>query len=137
MEYSVRNIEYNDYETLLEWWKYWRFPAPTRGILPNNGLDGLVIEYNNIPICAGFLYATSSKELFWIEFIISNFNIKDKVIRETSIRLLIQYLEKMAVEMGAKAIFTTLKNQNLVKHYAYCGFNKAGENNIEMIKTYY
>jgi hypothetical protein len=79
---KIRWISNDDYATLVEWWKFWRFVPPTQEILPNNGLSGLVVtDENDNMICAGFLYATNSP-IAWIEFIVSNPNVKDKKIRK-------------------------------------------------------
>ena len=130
-----RWISNDDYSILVEWWKFWRFFPPTQDILPNNGLSGLVItDENDNMICAGFLYATNSP-IAWIEFIVSNPNVKDKKVRKESLTFLIQELTNLAKENNFKVIYSSLKNENLMNKYLECGFKKAGTNTTEMIKS--
>lgn len=134
ISFNIRNTDENDYKTLCEYWKFWRFPAPPIEMLPNNGRDGIIVSFNGDIVCAGFLYATSSSSLFWCEYIVSNPNVKDKIIRKESIKILINTISEMAKNMGAKMIFTSLKNQNLVNSYKDCGYLMGSSNTIEMIK---
>ena len=132
--FSIRNLEENDYETLCEYWKWFRFPAPAREMLPLDIGDGIAVSFNNEIVCAGFLYATSSPSLFWIEWIVSNPKVKDKILREQSIILLINSITELAKQMGAKAIFTSLKHKSLLKHFDKCGYSIDSSTAIEMIK---
>lgn len=49
-------------------------------MLPENGTGGYIVEKGEIPIVAGFLYTTNSK-VGWMEWVISNKNIKTKIKR--------------------------------------------------------
>jgi hypothetical protein len=129
---TLRNLEEKDYETLLEYWKFWRFPAPTRGMLPKDLSYSFAVIYEGNILSAGFLYVTPS-EIAWLEFIISNPKIKDKEIRSNALYLLIDTICQVAKNMGFKSMFTSVKNENLIKKYADCGFIK-GSTSIEMIK---
>jgi hypothetical protein len=132
---KIRWISNDDYATLVEWWKFWRFFPPTQDILPNNGLSGLVVtDENDNMICAGFLYATNSP-IAWIEFIVSNPEVKDKKVRKESLTFLIEELTNLAKENNFKVIYSSLKNENLMNKYLECGFKKAGINTTEMIKS--
>ena len=132
--FSIRNTTKNDYPTLCEYWKWFRFPAPPLEMLPNDGEDGIVVSFGNEIVCAGFLYATSSKSLFWCEFIVSNPKVKDRKVRKQAIKLLINSISELAKQMGAKAIFTSLKNENLLQHYKDCGYTVNTTTAIEMTK---
>ena len=133
--FSIRNTEVDDYKQFCEWWSWFRFPAPPLDMLPNNGNDGIVVIHNNIDVCAGFLYATSSPSLFWCEYIVSNPEIKDRIIRKEALKLLIETISKLAKQMGGKIIFTSLKNESLVKSYESCGYVIGSTNTTEMIKN--
>ena len=81
MEFTINLIEENDYEKFCKWWKFWRWKPIEKVLLPNNGLGGLKItDENGVDVCVGFLYETNSG-IAWIEFIISNPEIKDTEIR--------------------------------------------------------
>lgn len=129
--FSVRLLEKDDYYTLVKWWKWHRFPAPASDCLPNDGKGGVMISKEGVDIAAGFLYFTNSN-LCWLEFIVSNpeYRADD---RAEGIQRLIHELTRIAKNNGFKAVFTSVKNQNLIKHYEICGFTKGSNNTHEMI----
>jgi len=129
---TLRNLEEKDYETLCEYWRFWRFPAPTRGMLPKDLSYSFAVIYEDKILTAGFLYVTPS-EIAWLEFIISNPNIKDKDIRSNALYLLIDTICQVAKNMGFKSVFTSVKNENLIHRYLHCGFS-IGTSSTEMIK---
>ena len=110
----IRNLEEKDYNMLVTWWIDNRFPVVPRDILPNNISDGLVVYYDGTPVCAGFLYATSSSSLFWLEWIISSYSVKNKV-RSISLSYLVNGLKYMAKKMNAKVIYTSVMSLILRK----------------------
>ena len=74
MEFNLRKLNSTDYEDILVgWWKDWEWTAPPKDFLPENGEGGVIIFDEEVPVCAGFMYATNSK-VAWIEFVISNKN---------------------------------------------------------------
>lgn len=120
----------DDYSTLVDWWKQFRFPPVAQEMLPNNGLGGIIVSKDGIDICAGFLYTTNSK-LAWIEFIVSNFEYKSPD-RKDAIKHLINDLCAIAKDLGFKAVFTSVKNQSLIKHFEHNGFIQSKA--TEMVK---
>ena len=132
---EVRNLKHDDYNTLVEWWKFWRFPAPAREILPNNALDGYKITDKGVDICAGFIYRTSSPYLWWIEFIVANPKVRDRELREMSIIALLNYMSEVVKSLGGKVIYSSIKHENLIKHYEKSGFKKGTIGATEMIKS--
>lgn len=41
---EVRNLIHSDYdEILVKWWKDWRWVAPSRDFLPDDGNGGLIV----------------------------------------------------------------------------------------------
>lgn len=108
---NSRWITTEDYDTLVEWWKFWRFCPPTREVLPDNGLSGIVVtDDDDKPICAGFIYYTNSP-IAWIEFIVSNPEVKDKKIRHESLVFLINELSGIALLNNRKVIYSSLKRK--------------------------
>lgn len=133
MNYKVRNINLNslDYETLVEWWTWFRFSPPPKDFLPNSGV---MLSVDGVNVVAGFIYKTNSK-ISWIEFIVSNPNVKDKELRKKAIQQLINILVEYAKKMESKYIYTSLKNQSLINHFEVNGFVKGSVNCTEMIKV--
>ncbi len=131
--FKVRNLTYEDYDNLLvKWWEQWKWTAPARGFLPQDGTGGIVVEVDGIPVVAGFVYLTNSK-VAWSEFIISNFEYKDKVKRKEAIELIISDLCRIAKTCGAKYVYTSVKNPSLIKHYEKIGFVLGSKKVDEMI----
>lgn len=132
MDLKVRYLAETDYDVLCGWWKAFRFPAPPRDFLPENGLGGLMVEIDGVPVVAGFIYFTNSA-VAWSEFIISNFEYKDKEGRKEAIKILIIELTELARRKGSKYIYTVVKNQNLKKSYSEVGFSNGSIKVDEMV----
>jgi len=130
MEFNVRYLNENDYDMLCDWWKAWRWTAPPRDFLPENGMGGLIVEKNGIPVVAGFVYFTNSA-IAWSEFIVSNFEYKDKD-RKEAIKILIFELSELAKRKGSKYIYTVVKNQSLKNTYEEMGYSNGSQKVDEM-----
>jgi hypothetical protein len=129
---KYRQLTENDYHGfLVKWWQDNRFTPPPTDFLPNNGTDGIVVfnADTNEQICAGFVYVTNS-EVAWIEFVVSNFEVKNRELRKQAIEFLIKQL---AVTSGKKYLFTSIKNPNLIKHFINSGFVIGTQNTTELI----
>ena len=133
MGFKVRLLEKDDYEnTLLKWWKDWKWDAPTKDFLPEDGTGGMMISKGDTEICAGFLYFTNSKAA-WCEFVVSNKEYKDKD-RPLAIKALLEALAEMGRWKGAKYVYTSLKNKNLIDKYIECGYVQGSTSCTELIK---
>lgn len=131
----VRSLTSEDYsENLVKWWNDWKWTAPPREFLPENGLGGFMVCDEDYPVVAGFLYSTNSS-VAWMEFIVSNIEYRHKENRKKAIRLLILTLEELAKINGNKYIYSSLKSEPLINAYMDCGFIKGSSNTQEMIKT--
>ena len=129
---KYRQLTENDYsDFLIKWWTDNRFTPPPIDFLPNNGKDGIVVydADTNTNIAAGFVYITNS-EVAWVEYIVANFEVKDKELRKQSIEFLIKQL---ALSSGKKYLFSYLKNPNLIKHYLNSGFVVGTQNTTELL----
>lgn len=129
---KYRQLTENDYsDFLIKWWNDNRFTPPPIDFLPNNGKDGIVVydADTNTNIAAGFVYITNS-EVAWVEYIVANFEVKDKELRKQSIEFLIKQL---ALSSGKKYLFSSLKNPNLIKHYLNSGFVVGTQNTTELL----
>jgi hypothetical protein len=127
---EFRYIEQSDYETLVDWWKFWKFPAPPIEMLPDSGV---IVNKDGVDICAGFIYFTNSKTC-WIEFIVSNPNVRQKEDRRDAIISLIDILCSIGKNNGYTIAYTSLKNQSLQNKYLECGFIEGSKNCNEYIK---
>ncbi|WP_456867573.1 hypothetical protein [Galbibacter sp. BG1] len=134
-QFNARLLEEEDYEVLCDWWKWHRFPVPSREILPNDGKSGIMIyDENGVSYCAGFLYLTNSHSVGWVEFIVSNYAIKDREVREKAIVTLIQSISYLANKSGCKMLFSSLRNENLKQKFIKAGYNVGSKNTVELIK---
>ena len=78
MELNIRRLKETDWDTLVSWWSTWpEWENPPQDFLPDNGKGGFMVEKNNTPIVAGFLYLTNSKGVL-LEWIVSNPEYRDK-----------------------------------------------------------
>jgi len=106
MDFKTRAVTVKDWDMLVEWWDWWPgWTAPPQDFLPNHGTGGFIVEKNNQPIVAGFVYFTNSK-VAWVEWIISSPNYKEDD-RQDAIEYLINELEQfieIRVEYGRKTI---------------------------------
>jgi hypothetical protein len=129
---EIRYLKEADYDVLCQWWKAWGWTIPQRDFLPENGLGGLMVEKDGIPIIAGFIYFTNSA-VAWSEFIISNFDYKDKKNRKEAKAILIKELCALAKRNGSKYIYTVVKSQFLKKDYQEAGFLNGTQKVDEMV----
>lgn len=134
MKFKLRRLEDSDYDNLVKWWKDWKWDAPPKDFLPENGTGGFMVSNDDSDICAGFIYLTNSK-IAWIEFIISNKQYKGKD-RKDAIQFLINSLSAVAKESNAKYGYAVLKNKSLMKYYENSGFFKSDENITEMLTVW-
>lgn len=131
MEFSIRYLNENDYDLLCKWWEAWGWTIPPRDFLPENGCGGLMVEKDGVPIIAGFIYFTNSA-VAWSEFIISDFNFKNKKDRKKSKEILIFELCELAKSKGSKYVYSVVKNQFLKKDYQDAGFTNGSVKVDEM-----
>jgi len=132
---EVRYLKESDYDDILKgWWEQWRWTAPAKDMLPQNGAGGIMVSKDGEDICAGFVYFTNSKTA-WIEYIISNPNYKNREDRKNALNMLINVLSIYVEQEGYRYIYTSLKNKHLIDRYTECGFLSGDKNCQEMIKT--
>ena len=129
MKLNIRPLSYEDYDNILiGWWKDWGWKeAPARDFLPQQGEGGVIVYYNNIPVCAGFLYNTNSK-IAWITWVISNKEYRGKK-RQEGVVLLLTELEKIGKNIGAKYIFTNNDNSRLIETFIKLGYSSSNSSN--------
>jgi len=112
MELNVRNLTDKDYPTLVQWWKDWGWDPVPKDMLPDNGIGGVMIQQNNEPIIAGFLYWSNSN-VVWFDWIISNKQ-SSRMTRAKALIYLINTVEEMVQQAGKKYIITVSDNKSLI-----------------------
>ena len=103
----------NDYDTLVSWWKAWEF-----GIVPKECLppDGIIVEQDGKPLCAGGLYIGVGTEFAFMEWIVTDKNAESRKIHQ-ALRICIDELINFGKSKGMKLIYTATKEQALQKRY--------------------
>lgn len=133
MEFNLRKIKSSDYEDILVgWWKDWGWEPVQKDFLPENGEGGVIIFDGEVPVCAGFMYATNSK-VAWIEWVVSNKEY-DREKRKEALILLIDTLNNISKESGFKYAYSVLKSKSLIESYESLGYIKGDSDFFEMIK---
>jgi hypothetical protein len=134
MDFKTRAVTVKDWDMLVEWWDWWPgWTAPPQDFLPNHGTGGFIVEKNNQPIVAGFVYFTNSK-VAWVEWIISSPNYKEDDRRD-AIEYLINELEQFIVSMGYKYMFTNLQHKGLIETHKKLGWNMDKKPSYELTKN--
>jgi len=135
MDLTIRPLQERDYENILvKWWNDWKWEAPAKDFLPDDGKGGLVVYDGDVPVCAGFLYITNSK-VCWVDWIISNKEYREKPGRKIAKSVLIQALTDSAKNSGSKYAYALIKHNGLIATYQEAGYIKADNYNQEMIKA--
>ena len=120
-ELIARDLKESDWETLLKWWDSWPdWTAPSKDFLPDNGTGGIMVEKNNKPIVAGFIYETNSASVL-LEWIVSDPEYRDND-RGEAVELLITEAEKSTKALGYNYMFTIGRNKRLIETHKKLGW---------------
>jgi hypothetical protein len=134
MIFNVRPLNETDYDDILVgWWKDWGLEPPVRDFLPDNGMGGIIVLDGDIPVCAGFMYATNSK-IVWINWIISNKKYRVKPNRKEAIKLLLETLSTISKNAGCQYGYALIQNNGLVEIYKQLGYTESHIYTQELIK---
>tara|TARA_R100000008_G_scaffold48262_1_gene28669 strand:+ start:284 stop:751 length:468 start_codon:yes stop_codon:yes gene_type:complete len=116
-----------DYPYLVNWWKQHEF-----GIVPKKCLppDGIIVEENNIPICAGGLYCCTGTKFGFMEWIVANKTANLKSIHK-GLNLCITEIFKLAKKYNIELIYSMTANTSLHKRYTKYHNMKLVENNVK------
>ena len=116
-----------DYPYLVNWWKQHEF-----GIVPKKCLppDGIIVEENNIPICAGGLYCCTGTKFGFMEWIVANKTANIKSIHK-GLNLCITEIFKLAKKYNIELIYSMTANTSLHKRYTKYHNMKLVENNVK------
>ena len=103
----------DDYATLVKWWKQWEFGVVPKECLPP---DGIIVEDNGTPICAGGLYIGEGTQFAFMEWIVTDKN-ADARRTHTALKMCIDRIMDLAKSKGIKLVYTATKEQALHKRY--------------------
>jgi len=133
MELDIRRLEDKDWDTLVSWWDSWpERQTPPKDFLPDNGKGGFIVEKNNTPIVAGFMYFTNSEGVL-LEWIVSNPSYRDED-RQDAIEFLILTCEEYIKANGKKYIFSIGRNKHLIETHKKLGYHVDTKVSHEIIK---
>lgn len=133
--FNVRQLNETDYEeVLVGWWKDWGWEPPTKDFLPDGGIGGIMVLDGDIPVCAGFVYATNSA-VSWVDWIISNKGYRKKPQRTLALKVLIDSLTNISKASGGKYAYALIKHPRLIGIYEEAGYVKGDSYTSEMIKA--
>ena len=116
-----------DYPYLVNWWKQHEF-----GIVPKKCLppDGIIVEENNIPICASGLYCCTGTKFGFMEWIVADKTASIKNIHK-GLNLCITEIFKLAKKYNIELIYSMTANTSLHKRYTKYHNMKLVENNVK------
>ena len=135
MALTIRPLVESDYDNILvKWWKDWKWDAPQKDFLPDNGTGGLIVLDDEEPVCAGFLYVTNSS-VAWVDWIVSSKTYRKKPQRKEAIELLIETLTNVCERNEKKYIYALIKHSGLINTYEKFGYIKGDTYTSEMIKA--
>ena len=132
MDFKTRTVLEEDYSMLENWWKAWGWPAVSKDILPDNGTGGVMVEYKDKPIVAGFIYWSNSG-LCWFDWVVSDPE-GNKRARPFAVKFLIQTVEQMVKDAGKKCIMSISRSNSLLKIHKKLDWVVDEKPSYEMIK---
>ena len=102
-----------DYDTLVKWWNQWEFGVVPKECLPP---DGMIVEVNGEPVCAGGLYIGEGTQFAFMEWIVTDKTAELKNVHKC-LKLCIEGIMRLAKDKGMKLVYTATKEQALHKRY--------------------
>jgi hypothetical protein len=102
-----------DYSTLVEWWNDWEFGVVPRECLPP---DGIMVEEEGTPVCAGGLYIGEGTQFGFMEWIVTDKHADQRLVHR-ALKKCIDSIMQFARDKGLKLVYTATKEQALHKRY--------------------
>ena len=119
-----------DYQMISKWWELHGSFVPHEEHLPNTGF---VIEFNKLPVCAGFLYRTDSK-ICVFEFVVSDPE-ATKEVKNVCLNELITQVTAWSKENKFSLIYTSIAIPRYISRLIEQGFIKADTGQTHMFKV--
>ena len=127
---NIRKLKKEDLIIIKKWWEAWpKWVAPADDFLPETGL---VVEFNNKPVIAGFIYLTNAKVAL-LEWVISDPEYRQSN-RKKLLELLIIGSENMVKELGYNYMFSVCRNKNLIQTHEKLGWISDDSPSYELVK---
>lgn len=131
---NIRRLTDKDWDTLSSWWNSWpEWESPVKDFLPENGKGGLIVEINDIPVVAGFIYLTNSKTAL-LEWIVSNPEYRESN-RKAAIELLITGAENLVKSLDYKYLFAVMQHKGLIETHKKLGWKADVKHSYELTKV--
>ena len=102
-----------DYSTLVKWWNDWEFGVVPKECLPP---DGIIVEEEGTPVCAGGLYIGEGTQFGFMEWIVTDKHADQRVVH-SALKKCIDSIMQFARDKGLKLVYTATKEQALHKRY--------------------
>ena len=117
---EIRRFDFDkDYPTVYQWWLDWGWQPIDPDMLPD---IGLIVSNDGEDVCCVFIYKTDSF-MCVIDWWISNKK-ASKQVRKGCIEYLIEGSIRKARDLGFKAVFTSIRNSNLIKKLEDFGYKE-------------
>ena len=111
---QIRNWDRDkDYKTLVQWWTDWKFGTVPKECLPP---DGIMVEDNSKPICAGGLYIGIGTQFAFMEWIVADKRAVKRDIHK-ALKICIDAIIGLAKSKNMKLVYTATKEKELHKRY--------------------
>ena len=102
-----------DYNTLVKWWNDWEFGVVPKECLPP---DGIIVEEEGTPVCAGGLYIGEGTQFGFMEWIVTDRQADQRLVHR-ALKKCIDSIMQFARDKGLKLVYTATKEQALHKRY--------------------
>ena len=102
-----------DYDTLVKWWNDWEFGVVPKECLPP---DGIIVEEEGTPVCAGGLYIGEGTQFGFMEWIVTDKHADQRLVHR-ALKKCIDSIMQFARDKGLKLVYTATKEQALHKRY--------------------
>jgi len=112
MEHRKWSLD-QDYPILVKWWNDWEFGVVPKECLPP---DGIMVEEEGIPVCAGGLYIGEGTQFGFMEWIVTDKHADQRLVHR-ALKKCIDSIMQFARDKGLKLVYTATKEQALHKRY--------------------
>jgi hypothetical protein len=102
-----------DYNTLVKWWTQWEFGTVPKECLPP---DGIIVEVDGTPVCAGGLYIGEGTQFAFMEWIVTDKTAEARNVHKC-LKLCIDSIMGLAKDRGIQLVYTATKEPALHKRY--------------------